>query len=231
MIFRYLLLIPVLVLFCCSSKKAIDADNLIDSTALVWSRYDTTFTFGKRSYHIQGLPDGSFCMVDLKGDTLIREYGVHGFEFDNVDDDSLADLRIHYVTNVPDIEDVFLADGSTYSFQKIESFSDFPAWSRLKGTPYYYSYHRSGCADSNWDSDLFYIKDFKTYCVGNIAGRECGDTDPKDGIYISTVWGDSTSLIETLPINTISAYKDYKWGFIEDYWTKHYKRFTAAMGK
>lgn len=220
----------MLLLFCCSTKKMVDADNSIDSTALVSVRYDTTFMLGAKQYHILSFSDATLCMVGLTGDTLIKAYDVSDVEFDKVDDDSLPDIRIHYYANAQGIEDVFLADG-TNGFREVESFADFPAWNRLTGTSYYYSYHRSGCADRNWDSDLFYIEDFKTYCIGNISGLGCGDTDPKDGIYISSVCGDTTYLIETLPIDTISAYEDYKWGFIQDYWARHYRKFIGAKAK
>gem|GEM_PF-5245252 len=32
-----------------------------------------------------------------------------------------------------------------------------PPPQRINGTHYFYSYHKSGCADMDWDSDLFYI--------------------------------------------------------------------------
>jgi hypothetical protein len=32
-------------------------------------------------------------------------------------------------------------------------------------------------------------------------------------------------LVKTLPLNTIEKYKDYKWGFIKQFWTKNYSSF------
>ena len=78
----------------------------------------------------------------------------------------------------------------------------------------------------NWDSDLFYIDNFKAIRIGNIAGRQCDNRDgEKDAVYIHKVYGDKEKLFKTLPIDTIGKYKDFKWGFIKEYWTKNYKLF------
>ncbi len=78
----------------------------------------------------------------------------------------------------------------------------------------------------NWDSDLFYIQDFKAVKVANISGIGCSDkVGKKDGIYVSKLRGDKKRLMQTLPISTIERFKDYKWGFIKEYWTKNYRKF------
>lgn len=79
----------------------------------------------------------------------------------------------------------------------------------------------------NWDSDLFYIDQFSTYCIGNISGRQC-DGD-KFGIYINRIDGDSKKLIETLPIETIDNYPDNKWGLIKEYWARNYNKFESGQ--
>ena len=147
------------------------------------------------------------------------------FEFIDFNSDGNKDLMINYMSNVPAIKDLIVFDSKTKSFKAIESFSNYPDPKPLNGTRYYYSYHRSGCADMNWDSDLFFIENYKTIKIGNISGRECDDRDEKDGIYIYKVQVDNKKLIKMLPIVTIGKYKDYKWGFILDYWTKNYKIF------
>lgn len=153
------------------------------------------------------------------------------FEFIDFDNDGNKDLMINYMSNVPAIKDLIVFDSKTKSFKAIESFSSYPAAKPLNGTKYYFSYHRSGCADMNWDSDLFFIENYKTIKIGNISGRECDDRDEKDGIYIYKVQGESKKLIKTQPIDIISKYKDYKWGFILDYWTKNYKIFERVKNK
>ena len=122
--------------------------------------------------------------------------------------------------------DLFLYVPSLIGFREIKDFRNFPEPEQIKGTKYYYSYHKSGCADMNWDSDLFYIKSFRTIRIGNIAGRQCGNRDGiKDAVYIHKVSGKKEKWIKTLPIDTIWKYKDLKWGFIKEYWTKSYGLF------
>ena len=42
------------------------------------------------------------------------------------------------------------------TFKNVEGFDRFPQSIQLKANPkYYYSYHRAGCADYNWVSDLY----------------------------------------------------------------------------
>lgn len=77
----------------------------------------------------------------------------------------------------------------------------------------------------DWDSDLFYIENYKTVKIGNISGNEYGDTHVKDGIYIHKMQGEKQTEIAKLPISIIKRYKDYKWGFIKQYWHKNYKKF------
>jgi hypothetical protein len=147
------------------------------------------------------------------------------FEFKDFDNDGNKDLLINYLSNVPAIKDLIVFDIKNKTFQPIENFSSYPDPKPLSGTKYYYSYHRSGCADMNWDSDLFFIENYKTIKIGNMSGRECDDREEKDGIYIYKVQGENKKIIEIFPINTIEKYNNYKWGFISDYWTKKFMIF------
>jgi hypothetical protein len=95
----------------------------------------------------------------------------------------------------------------------------------IEGTKCYYSYHRSGCADKNWDSDLFFIENFKTFKLGTISGRECENRDEKDGIYIYKSKENKETLTETRDINEIHKFQNDKWDYIKEYWTNNYKKF------
>lgn len=77
----------------------------------------------------------------------------------------------------------------------------------------------------NWDSDLFYIKDFKAVRLANISGRECENSGIKDGLYINKVSGGKKNLFKTLPIDTVHKFKDDKREFIKKYWIENYKLF------
>jgi hypothetical protein len=106
----------------------------------------------------------------------------------------------------------------------IKEFPNYPDPQKLKGTNLYYSYHRSGCADMNWDSDLFKIVNNKIIKIGNISGLGC-ERDEKLGVFISRIKGAKELQIKKYPISEIEKYKDYKWGFIKQYWTRNYQKF------
>ncbi|WP_207496757.1 hypothetical protein [Aridibaculum aurantiacum] len=186
---------------------------------------DTAIIFGE-TYKALYKTNDTLYVLNTRADTILKLGDLHAnFEFDDFSGDGLKDIRIHYMSNVPAIQDLLLFDKSTKNFKLVEKFSDFPDPKPLGGTKYYFSYHRSGCADMNWDSDLFYIDNYKAIRIGNIAGYECENRDVKDGVYIHRVQGNKKTLMEKKPIGIIEQYKDNKWGFIEAYWTKNYKRF------
>jgi hypothetical protein len=145
--------------------------------------------------------------------------------FTDFNGDGYKDLLIEYMTNVPAICNLALYDKASKKFVRVNGFDRYPEPHRLANTKVFYSYHRSGCADMNWDSDLFIIRNFKPVKLGNINGAECGDSGIKDGIYINKVVNDKNILYKQLPINTITKYKNYKSGFIKSYWQRHYKNF------
>ena len=189
-------------------------------------RHRDTVVIDGRQYI--GLCDSNdrFSLLDQQQDTVFASaYLSPMFSFVDFDQDGYKDILFDYHTNVPSIQSLVLYDKKTRTFRLVADFDAYPAAQLLKNKRFYYSYHRSGCADMNWDSDLFYIKDFKTYRIGTISGRECGDQEPEDGIYIYTVKDDKETLLETLPIATIKQYKEYKWGFIEQYWNIHFRSF------
>lgn len=165
-------------------------------------------------------------VANAKRDTILKlSEGVFNVAFEDFNGDGHKDIRVTYITNVPGIQDLLLFDANKNMFQLVEGFSEFPNSNPVKGSKYYYSYHRSGCSDLNWDSDLFYIKSYKAIRIGNIAGYECNDREVKDGIYIYKIRGESETLVKKMPIKTIYDYEEHKWGFIEEYWRKNYKKF------
>lgn len=149
------------------------------------------------------------------------------FEFDDFDGDGNKDIRIHYLSNIPAVQDLILFDKTTRSFKPIIGFNNYPDPRSIQGTKYYFSYHRSGCADMDWDSDLFFIENFKIIKIGNISGLGCENSGVKNGIYIYKIEGENKITYNTLPIDTINKYKDSKWGFILEFWTKNYNSFDG----
>lgn len=170
--------------------------------------------------------DYILCLTDSLGNVVFEKNNTcPNIEFADFDKDGMKDLMVNYMSNIPGVQDFVKYDAKSKIFRLIENFTKYPASKPIEGTKYFYSYRRSGCADMNWDSDLFYIEDFETVKIGNISGRECNDTGINDGIYIYKFQADKKHLVETMPIDTIDKYQDNKWGFIADYWTREYDKF------
>ncbi|MEF3078644.1 hypothetical protein [Winogradskyella poriferorum] len=144
------------------------------------------------------------------------------FEFSDFNGDGFSDILLDYFTNVPGIKELLIFNPEKNDFERIVGFTNFPSAIKIKGTDFYYSYHRSGCADNNWDSDLFKIIDNKAIRFGNIKGIGCG-IDNENGIYINKVNGQKLEQIKFTPRE--EGYWDGKWEFIEKYWTKNHNKF------
>jgi hypothetical protein len=146
------------------------------------------------------------------------------FEFVDFDNDGMKDILFNYNSNIP-INDLLLYDINNKGFTPVEDFSKYPEPIKIKGTKYFYSYHKSGCADMIWDSDLFFIQNFRAVPLGYISGDGCIDEEEKGGIYIYKIKGDKKTLFKTFDIETINKFTDNKWGFIKDFWTNNYMDF------
>lgn len=214
---------------------------MISATASAqnWSKYfadknlrviDTATIAGKK--YISFFNNGTYYLLNTRGDTLLKKNNhFSNAELKDINNDGYKDVVLHAITNSSLMLDLFLYVPALKKFKEVKGFREFPDPTPITGTKYYYSYHKSGCADLNWDSDLFYIENFKPIRIGNIYGNACVDRDnpgdEKDGVYIYKVRGSIKKLIKTLPVQTLANYKDYKWGFIKEYWTKNYQLFIA----
>lgn len=136
--------------------------------------------------------------------------------------DGYKDLRYKYLTNVPGVDKLLLFDTVSNVFREVDNFSKFPASVAIKGTNYYYSYVRAGCADHAWRSKLFVLDNFHCVEIGEIYGRGCKGTQ-SSGIFIYRVENDLE-----IPVDSIlrpPGYYEDKWEFIENYWSQHYEAF------
>lgn len=183
---------------------------------------DTTLINGKKYIGCHN-SETNFYIINEKLDTIYRhKEWVNSVQFTDFNNDGYQDILFEYMTNVPDILDLALFDAKSGKFTLVEDFSDFPAPNKIGETGFYYSYHRSGCADSNWDSDLFVIKNHRAIRIGNISGIGCEGTG-KTGISISKVREEKKELIKE--ILREPGYYDDKWDFIKNYWTKNHEKF------
>lgn len=152
-----------------------------------------------------------------KHNDLIDEYKIIDFN-----GDEYQDIELDYISNMPGIIDVLIFDKKKNKFLIVDNLQDFPSPQKINKTNYFYSYHRSGCADYNWDSDLFYISNYKCFKIGNISGRGCG-YEKRNGIFINKIVNEKE--VEINWIKRDSGYYEDKWKFIEEYWAKNYLKF------
>jgi len=144
--------------------------------------------------------------------------------FPDFNKDGYSDILIERNENTPSVFDLLLYDPNFGTFKEVKDFDLFPDPTPIPGTKLYYSYHRNGCADMDWVSDLFYLDHFRAVLIGKIHGSGC-EVDLKRSIHIYKVTASRPVLLKTLPISTIGEYRDNKWGFIKQYWGKRYQQF------
>jgi len=146
------------------------------------------------------------------------------FKFKDFNGDGFKDIVVEFSSNTPGDCDVYLYNHTLKNFTNVADIDRYPSPIKIPGTRYYYSYHHSGCADEDWDSDLFIIKNYKAICVGNISGNACDEKKP--GVFVYRVKGKDNKLIKQFNIDIIKKYKSYKWGFIDAYWKRNYRKFA-----
>lgn len=164
-----------------------------------------------------------FELKSLDDKTLYRnDNNPSKFVFTDFNEDGFLDIELHFMTNIPDVNEILIFNPELKKFCKIENFSSFPASIKIENTNYYYSYKRSGCADSNWNSDLYFLKENKAVRIGNIHTIDC-DNENDNGIYIYKYNGENKEPIKLIPIPKNGF--ENKWEFIEKYWSKNYQKF------
>jgi len=188
--------------------------------------YDTTFTSNGEKFKVQQFQLDKYMTllkVTKNKEIILSDTSDFSAQLDILDfnGDGGLDIMINFMGNV-DTQSLFLLDKGKNEFKKIKDFDKYPAAKKLKGTNHYYSYHRSGCADNYWTSDLFTIVDFKVVHLGQIFGEGC-EEPMKVKIY--KIGPGKKELTETLPYKLVTDHKNDKWGFIDDFWTKNYQRY------
>jgi hypothetical protein len=187
-----------------------------DSTIIV---FDSTIILNS-TYKFLLKTNDTFYISNTKSNYLQK------FRLDDWGTGGLNDFRYALSSNTPLVENLFLFEKSTKSFKPVKGFEDFPDPKPVTGTKYYYSYHKSGCADLDWDSDLFYIENYQAIRIGNISGIGC--SDEKQGAYIYKVSGKKKVLLQKYSIEEPEDYGNSKWDFIREYWSKNYSKNSFA---
>jgi hypothetical protein len=219
-----LIIICILGFLACNSQSAVEKVEVtqsdIDSTIV---STDTATILGEE-YRGFGTGEYKLIVLNSKGDTVLNQPDLYfDFEFIDFNGDSLKDIVVRRLSNVPAIQDLLLFDKTNARVTMVSGLDRFPDPKPIPNTEYYYSYHRSGCADNFWDSDLFYIDKFETHLLGNISGNEC---EGEKGIIVSKVIAGEKEVVDKFTLDILEKYDDHKWGFIADYWMRNYSQFT-----
>lgn len=190
--------------------------------------YDSTFKSNGLEFRVQQIQLEKYMSLlkVKKANTVILSDTLDFFtdlQLIDFNRDKAIDIRINHMGNV-DRQSLYLFNQLTSKFQKVVDFESYPDAKEVKGQDrgFYYSYHRSGCADNYWTSDLFKILDYKVIHMGQIFGEGC---EAPMQVKIYKMGMNKKDLIETLPYKLVEDNKDFKWGFIENYWSKNYSRF------
>jgi hypothetical protein len=199
-------------------------DSLKDSKLLV----DTLTIEGIDYIVFQSYPGRdtscNLTIINRKNDTVYihRNYATNGFELEDFDNDGILDIRMYQLSNIGGISELIMFNKASKSFQEVLNFIDFADPKKIKNSAFWYSYQRAGCADVNWESKLFKIVDFRAIEVGEINGIFC-EHEPKKGIFIYRITGKQKSLIHS-ENKWLEKFRD-RWVYMEDFWTKNYKKF------
>ncbi len=188
-----------------------------------------TLEINKKKF-IQFIKNDNFnCLLSIKGDTIIPSKDYYfKVEFPDIDKDGNKDIRVFAYSNTPNQCDNYLFDKTKKIFILLENCNlDID---KLKGTDFYYSYNRAGCADMNWESTLSKIENYKLLNYGYIHGQGCDEEIDKypqiiEVYRIRNSDTDQKELIKKLPYQKYIKEFGDKWSFIKSYWTKNYMTF------
>lgn len=163
-------------------------------------------------------------ILDNKNDTIYVHDGfaTNGFEFEDFDANGILDIRLLQITNVGGISELISYDKLQKKFKPVKNFENFPEPKRIKKTNYWISYHKSGCADINWGSELFTIRNFEAIKLGEIEGLGC-EGEKENGIFVYKTRNESR--VKMYSEKRKPGYYSDKWDFIEKYWNKNYLSF------
>lgn len=179
--------------------------------------------------YIEKSIDGRFnCLWSIQGDTIVKSEDYYfNADFVDIDEDGYKDIRIYFVNNTPNQCDNYLFVKDSKTFKIIED-CDLDIH-KIKGSQFYYSYNRAGCADMNWESYLSKIENYKLVDYGYIYGKGCDEI--KDNLRVIEIYKfgnsetDDKILVKKLPYRKYIPEFSDKWDFIEKYWKQNLKTF------
>lgn len=199
-------------------------------------RYDTTLLNNKLPFKINVKTSKNTFLLTSTSKGKVTVIDTIDFEevayikYPDFDNDGNKDILIDYYGNNSTYF-LYLFDKSRNKFIKIDNYMSFPdAMQLTSNRKYYYSYHRAGCADMNWVSDLFKIQDFKIVHIGSIYGNGCDfevETNPQVIEIYKVLKNDESNkkLLVALPYLEYINENSEKWTFAGKYWNENYTKF------
>lgn len=168
----------------------------------------------------------SGCITNSKNDTLVKDKSLNSNpEFTDFDQDDLTDIVFR--SNIKNEYDLIKFDTLTKRFRKVENFNKFPDPKRIANSKYWFSYHSAGCADECWESDLFYVENYKAVKIGNISKYYIDENGNIDFTINKVIKGKLISLQHIDKKLAVDWEKD-KFESIENYWKANYVKFISA---
>lgn len=158
-------------------------------------------------------------------DTIMSSNALSDMWFTDFNKDGNMDIMFSYLGNNP-YHLLYLFNPKTSLYTEIKDYGNFSDSKQLTNNPkLYFSYHRAGCADYNWESDLFKIDNYEIIHLGNLYGNGC-EADSLQ--YIKTSRGkypNNTKVDSLSYYNNVPEFGD-KWDFIEKYWNNNWQKFS-----
>jgi hypothetical protein len=203
-------------------------NNLAHKQDTIGISYDT-LELNNRLY-IQGSSDNKFnFLLSIEGDTIVKKENFYSeADFLDINEDGYKDIRIYFFSSFPNQCDNYLFDKKTKTFKYIEN-CDLDI-TKIKGTDFYFTYNKAGCADMNWESYLCKIEKNVLVNYGYIYGRGCDSKEEEKPqvieIYkVNEAGINQRKLFECIPyLKHIPKFEE-KWDFIQKYWKQNYRVF------
>lgn len=209
--------------------------SILIAAILIFSKVINAEQF--KTIKIQGksftgrLDASGFSVVNSKGAKILSlppeetEF-VRSFRFEDFNRDGYKDIFLEDSQMGIGSEILYLFVPSAGKFREITNFFNFPNSIHIEGSKYFYSFSSLGCLGKDWISDLFIIKNNTAIQITRIEGEGCVI---ENGVHIyesSSQKSNSKKFIQFLPSNTFERYKDGELGFLKQYWTKNYKKYS-----
>ena len=164
-----------------------------------------------------------YCITTIYGDTIVPfSDNYRRISFSHIDENGHSDIQVFYFNDEFEQCDSYLYDKENKVFRLIENCK--VELRKIERTDFYYTYMPTGCANNNWDSYLYKLKDYQLVPCGRIEGRGCGE---KRMIYIYRITEKKEILKEKSRYEKAIAKMggDSRTDFYRNYWRTNYLNF------